>query len=117
MHAETDLLEVREGTGLGLGIFDLFQVRQRLYTGEFDARCQWRVGEGEWVAVADHPALAEVLWVTGQKEAPPDEARRVARFAGWQDQRAPGTPTARPQAPSAPAPAATGFLGRLFGKK
>lgn len=121
MDDDTTLVEIREGTGLSLGVFDLLEVRQRIYVGEFGTRCQWRVGEGEWSPISAHPGFAEVLWVTGQQEAPKDDVKRVSRFGGWQDQAGKGAGgQAPPPAAVAPAPSGSsggGLLGRLFGKK
>ena len=114
--AESPTLEIREPTGLSLGTFDLFQIRQRIYVGEFHNRCEFRRGDGPWRPLPEHAAFGDVFWIIGvEGEQRPDEAKRVSRFAGWQQGKGENRPIL--DAPP-PAPVAQGgFLGRLFGRK
>ncbi len=75
-------LEVREPTGLELGRFDIYLIRQKIYEGELQARCQYKDPQGKWRPLSEHSALSEVLWLLG-KNSGDSEGRRVSRFAGW----------------------------------
>ena len=56
-------LEIREPTGLGLGTFDLFIVRQKIYEGEFAATCEYKTAEGRWETLDTRDDLKEVFWL------------------------------------------------------
>lgn len=123
MSEDASIVEIREPTGLQLGSFDLFQVRQRIYTGEINPRNEYRMADGPWAPLSHHPAFSEVLWLVGAEDVLPGGAKKVSRFAGWSGAGA-APQAARPG--EAPLPAArpaelrpepkTGLLGRLFGK-
>ncbi len=120
---------IREPTGLGLGTFDVYLIRQKLYEGEFHARCEFQTADGDWHPVSDHPAFAVVLWLV-DGHAKPKAKGRVTRRAisqGWkvqgQAEKKTGTGSVRLSGPARPArvkPAKeekSGLLGRFFGGK
>ena len=121
---------VREPTGLGLGTFDVYLIRQKLYEGEFHERCEFQTVDGEWHPVSAHPAFMEVLWLLGNtgKQAQKAAGRRRAIGAGWkvagQDQQSAHRAAIRldkdaPRPPRAKGgtPKKSGLLGRFFGGK
>jgi len=80
---------IREPTGLGLGTFDVYLIRQKLYEGEFHARCEFQTADGEWHQVVDHPAFAEVLWLVENQSRAKVKTGGVKRRAigqGWKVQ-------------------------------
>lgn len=105
-------LELREPTGLSLGEFDLFRVRQRIYEGELKPSTQFLGADGAWRSLAEHPAFEEVFWILGVD--PDDDGRTTKRstFGGWktdskaQEQVQVITPKEKKG----------GLLGRFFGK-
>jgi len=119
---------IREPTGLGLGTFDVYLIRQKLYEGEFHARCEFQTTDGEWHPVTAHPAFAEVLWlVEGTARAKnKGGVRRRAIGQGWKvqgqiaktksasairlDRKAP-----RPARAKSSDEGKSGLLGRFFG--
>jgi hypothetical protein len=103
--------EVREPTGLSLGTYDLFQIREKIYTGTLPSRCEYLDGE-TWKALVDHPAFSEVLWLVHEREKKTAAAAPKPRIAGWQPVGA--APQRRGEAVP---PASTGLLSRFFGKK
>lgn len=117
--------EVREPTGLGLGTYDIFLIRQKIYTGEFHARCEFLDRDGDWVVLSKHPEFADVYWMLGETGRADKKAvgQKVApRIAGWQstgDGRtddAPGMSLLSRPEPAAD-PKSKGLLGRFFGRK
>jgi hypothetical protein len=60
-------LEVREPTGLSLGVHDIFLIRQKVFEGEFHAGCEYLDPEAGWQPLSSHPAFEEVFWLTGAK--------------------------------------------------
>jgi len=76
-------VEIREPTGLGLGIYDLFLIRQKIYASELRPECEYLDPEvGQWRPLTAHPAFAEVFWLTGaDREAVRKPTR--AKFGGW----------------------------------
>lgn len=111
-----------------MGIFDVFLIRQKIYRGEFHARCEFQTADGDWHPVSEHPAFAEVLWLVGADKKKKGGVRRRAIGAGWKIQ---GEETVRKRgaavridkkAPSAASSRANsdkkaGLLGRFFGGK
>ena len=121
---------IREPTGLGLGTFDVYLIRQKLYEGEFHSRCEFQTVDGEWHPVSAHPAFAEVLWLMGDKakRGQKNVARRRAIGAGWKVAGQGPTEEQHRAAirldKNAPRPARAkggdkkgGLLGRFFGGK
>lgn len=121
--------EIREPTGLRLGTYDLFMIRQKIYTGELAPRCEYLDARGSWAPLTAHPKLADVVSLMEKSSGPIQAAgpRTAPRIAGWSS-----TGTHQPVAPApaeepAPAPRPRpaekppekkpGFFGRLFGKK
>ncbi len=105
-------LELREPTGLGLGAFDLFKVRQRIYEGELKPATQYLGADGAWHPLADHPAFEEVFWLLG---VDPNEDGRVTKrttFGGWKTDS-----VQQEQVQVNPREGRKGgLLGRFFGK-
>lgn len=77
-----------------MGLHDLFALRAMLYTGEIDVHCRVRApppgpawpppsGQrpGDWIPLAEVPALREVMDLLGIEPADADGERRIA---GWQ---------------------------------
>jgi len=76
-------VEIREPTGLGLGIYDLFVIRQKIYTGELRPECEYfDVGVEQWRPLTAHPAFADVFWLTGADRDSVKKPTR-AKFGGW----------------------------------
>lgn len=116
--------EIREPTGLRLGTYDIFTIRQKIYTGDLQPRCEYLNSHGAWGPLADNPLFAEVIWLlhkdgipveveAGQKTAP--------RIAGWSTAAGPATTSSAPGPASAgastePVQKKKGLLGRFFGK-
>jgi hypothetical protein len=108
-------LEVREPTGLRLGVYDLFVIRQKIYQGDLRPNCEYEdPGDGEWHPLSDHPAFAEVFWLTGAGDAH-DSAHRV-KFGGWKLEGSTTNPGKAVHLAARKA-AKSGLLGRFFGKK
>jgi hypothetical protein len=82
-------VELREPTGLGLGSFDLFRVRQRIYEGELKPATQYMGSDGEWHSLAEHPAFSEVFWAIGVDPTDDGKTTKRSTFGGWKtDSRA-----------------------------
>jgi hypothetical protein len=118
--------EVREPTGLGLGTYDIFMIRQKIYTGEFHGRCEFLDASDRWTTLAQHPAFADVyrlLLETGRGDKKAAGPKVAPRIAGWQstgDGRAsdaPGTALLSRPEPEETRRKAKGILGRFFGRK
>ncbi len=114
-------LVIREPTGLELGTFDIFSIRQRLYEGDLHARCEYKGTDERWRPLADHPLFAEVLWLTG-KDGDVERGRRRSRFGGWKTsgEGKGATPSIRiegKRGSSGRHGKPSGMLGRVFGKK
>jgi len=75
-------LEIREPTGLGLGTFDLFIVRQKIYEGEFAATCEYKTPQGGWETLETRDDLKEVFWLLGEGDPSANKKKR-ATFGGW----------------------------------
>jgi hypothetical protein len=75
-------LEIREPTGLSLGTFDLFIVRQKIYEGEFAPTCEYKTTEGEWATLESRDDLSEVFWLLDGRNPSADPTKR-ATFGGW----------------------------------
>ncbi|MCP4868156.1 MAG: hypothetical protein GY898_05510 [Proteobacteria bacterium] len=116
-------LEIREPTGLELGTFDVYMVRQKIFGGELQPRCEFRDVDGEWKRLTEHAAFSEVFWLLG-KDPGRERGKRVARFGGWQGsarQKKPtgeasirldgGRTSGRHDKPG------SGLLRKVFGKK
>ena len=110
---------MREPTGLELGTFDIFLIRQKLYVGELHHRCEYLDSEGAWHPLADLDAFAEVLWLLGV-DTTIGSGKKVSRFAGWQA-AAKDSGGARGShvrlGDKAGKDKQSGLLGRFFGKK
>ena len=104
-------LTVREPTGLELGTFDIFLIRQKLYIGELHHRCEY---------LSDMQTFAEVLWLLGI-DTTAAAGTRVSRCAGWQaagkDSPGAGGSHVRLGAGDRGKDGKAGLLGRFFGKK
>ena len=110
--------EVREPTGLGLGTYDLLMIRQKIYTGDLHAGCEYQDEGGRWRALGEYPAFNEVFWLrsrTGEEEVLPSGQKVAPRIAGW-EKAAPMEGAARPVALPAADTKGKGLLGRFFGK-
>ena len=80
--------EIREPTGLGLGSFDIFLIRQKLYTGVIHGKCEYRDGE-HWRPLEEHPAFGEIIELTGDKRVTRPSGPKVVaqtRITGWKPQ-------------------------------
>jgi hypothetical protein len=76
-------VEVREPTGLALGTFDLFVVRQKIYEGQLAPTCEFKDPTGQWVPLAQRAEFSDVYWLLG--EPTEDKASQTRRsFGGWQ---------------------------------
>ncbi len=113
-------LTVREPTGLELGTFDIFLIRQKLYIGELHHRCEYLDPDGTWRPLSDMQTFAEVLWLLGI-DTTAAAGTRVSRFAGWQaagkDSPGAGGSHVRLGAGDRGKDGKAGLLGRFFGKK
>jgi hypothetical protein len=105
-------LELREPTGLGLGAFDLFHVRQRIYEGDLRPNTQFLAADGEWRSLAEHPAFEEVFWLLGIDPNEDGRVKKRATFGGW---RTDAAQQEQVQVASKE-PRKGGLLGRFFGK-
>ncbi len=105
-------LELREPTGLGLGSFDLFKVRQRIYEGELKPATQYLGSDDEWHPLADHPGFAEVFWLMGVDPNDDGRVTRRSKFGGWK------TDSAQQEQVRVKGKQGKkgGLLGRFFGK-
>ncbi len=112
--------EIREPTGLGLGSYDLYVIRQKIYTGEFHNRCQFLDANGAWKPLPEHPELLDLFWLTGAESADDDGEVRRAKFGGWsQDGQQPtgAAPQTSGRVSLERKDRDTGLLGRLLRKK
>lgn len=113
-------LTVREPTGLELGTFDIFLIRQKLYIGELHHRCEYLDTEGGWHPLWEMDSFAEVLWLLGV-DTSAAAGTRVSRFAGWEatakDGSRVGGSKVRLGGSEAGRDGKAGLLGRFFGKK
>jgi hypothetical protein len=76
-------VEIREPTGLGLGTFDLYVVRQKIYEGELGPACQFKDAEGNWTALAERTEFADIFWLLGESTEDRSVQKRRT-FGGWQ---------------------------------
>ena len=113
-------LTVREPTGLELGTFDIFLIRQKIYIGELHHRCEFRDSDGSWHPLSELDAFAEVLWLLGV-DTTAGSGQKVSRFAGWQaaakDSSRGGGSHVRLRGQPGSKENKAGLLGRFFGKK
>ena len=117
--------EVREPTGLSLGTYDIFMIRQKIYTGEFHARCEFLDGAGNWTVLSGHPGFVDVYWLlgeTGRGDKKASGPKVAPRIAGWQstgDGRTDDAPGAALLSRPKPVKdkASKSLLGRFFGRK
>lgn len=117
-------LVIREPTGLELGTFDIYSIRQRIYEGELHSRCEYKGEDDRWRPLGDYPPFKEVLWLTG-KDGDVDRGRRRTRFAGWKTgggDKAGGVSPGpirieQSRGSSGRHGKPAGMLGRMFGKK
>lgn len=118
-------LEIREPTGLELGTFDIYMVRQKIFGGELQGRCEFRDVDGEWKRLTEHAAFAEVFWLLG-KDPERERGKRVARFGGWQTSSKNSKPATdasirldggRRGTSGAHTKPGSGLLRKVFGKK
>ena len=79
-------VEIREPTGLGLGTFDLFVVRQKIYEGELQPRCEFKDASGNWVPLAQHKDFADIFWLLG-KSTESQTVQKRTKFGGWKTDR------------------------------
>jgi hypothetical protein len=80
-------VEVREPTGLALGTFDLFVVRQKIYEGQLAPTCEFKDAKGKWVPLAQRAEFSDIYWLRG--ESTEDKTMRKRRsFGGWQTKSA-----------------------------
>jgi len=76
-------VEVREPTGLALGTFDLFVIRQKIYEGQLAPTCEFKDARGQWVPLAQRADFSDIYWLRG--ESTEDNATLKRRsFGGWQ---------------------------------
>jgi len=76
-------VEIREPTGLGLGTFDLYVVRQKIYEGQLTPTCEFKDTAGNWIPLADRKYFADIFWLLG--ESTEDKMVKKRRtFGGWQ---------------------------------
>jgi hypothetical protein len=76
-------VEIREPTGLALGTFDLFVVRQKIYEGQLASTCEFKDAEGQWAPLNERDEFREIFWLIG--EATDDKQMQQRRtFRGWQ---------------------------------
>jgi hypothetical protein len=93
-------LELRGPDGRTLGLYNLWALRAMIQAGSVDARCKVRPprlsgawpapqdpGTGEWLPMAELPALREVMDLVGMDPVAAEGERRIA---GWQADRAVG---------------------------
>ncbi len=126
MDRPTIELAIREPTGLELGTYDVFVVRQKIFEGELQPRCEFLDEDGQWKRLTEHAAFSEVFWVLG-KDPDRERGKRVARFGGWQSsgqQSKPQPGSAIRLEPGRKAPTSgredkpgSGLLKKVFGKK
>lgn len=76
-------VEVREPTGLALGTFDLFVVRQKIYEGQLAPTCEFKNTEGQWVPLGQRAEFADVYWLRGDSTEDKTILKRRS-FGGWQ---------------------------------
>jgi len=113
--------EIREPTGLRLGTYDIFMIRQKIYTGELQARCEYLDPQGSWAPLVSNPVFGEVIRLMNPEGAPVEAEsgqKTAPRLAGWNSSATKGQPAeARTTAPPPAAPKAKkGLLSRFFGK-
>ena len=76
-------LEIREPTGLALGTFDLFVVRQKIYEGQLASTCEFKDAKGQWAPLTERDDFSEIFWLLG--ESTDDKKMQKRRtFGGWQ---------------------------------
>lgn len=77
--------EIRERTGLRLGTYDIFMIRQKIYTGELRPSCEYLDERGSWNPLRANPLFGEVIQLMDDAgETVPELAPRTApRLAGW----------------------------------
>ena len=76
-------VEVREPTGLALGTFDLFVVRQKIYEGQLAPTCEYKDANGKWVPLAQRAEFSDVYWLRGESTEDKTMLKRRS-FRGWQ---------------------------------
>ena len=77
--------EIRERTGLRLGTYDIFMIRQKIYTGDLRASCEYLDERGSWNPLSANPLFGEVIKLMDEAGAAvPELAPKTApRLAGW----------------------------------
>ncbi len=76
-------VEVREPTGLALGTFDLFVVRQKIYEGQLAPTCEYKDAKGQWVPLAQRAEFSDIYWLRGESTEDKTMLKRRS-FGGWQ---------------------------------
>ncbi|MCO4768724.1 MAG: hypothetical protein KDA24_01745 [Deltaproteobacteria bacterium] len=117
--------EIREPTGLRLGTYDIFMIRQKIYTGELKPRCEYRDERGAWNPLSTNPLFNPVIKLMNPDGSPAvdDDAPRTApRIAGWssnKDAEVSRGEAGRSSRPTGKRPEKKkgGLLSRFFGKK
>jgi hypothetical protein len=112
--------EIREPTGLRLGTYDIFTIRQKIYTGDLQPRCEYLVQGDEWAPLSASPLFSGVIWLV-HRDAPDDAAtdgspKTAPRIAGWSSAAGATEQPSSPSLPAADAPKKKGLLSRFFGK-
>ena len=102
-------VEVREATGLTLGTFDLYVVRQKIYEGELSPTCEFKDPSGNWQALGSRTEFADIFWLRGIS-TDDLKTRKRAAFGGWQSK---GKAKEQPAAESEIAEVGQGSEGRL----
>ncbi len=105
--------ELREPTGLGLGTYDIFLIRQKIYEGALKPATQFQTPDGKWHGLATHPAFEEVFWALGVDPDAIDNSRKRAAFGGWKTSGSKKQERVKIESTEKRA----GLLGRFFGKK
>ena len=115
--------EIREPTGLRLGTYDIFTIRQKIYTGELQPRCEYLTSHGAWAPLEGSALFDSVLWLrhleVGTNASLESEEKTAPRIAGWSTSSAPATASSGSPSPSAGHEAGQkkkGLLSRFFGK-
>lgn len=76
-------VEIREPTGLALGTFDLFVVRQKIYEGQLASTCEFKDANGQWAPLAERDDFSDIFWVLGESTED-KKVKKVRAFGGWQ---------------------------------